>query len=42
MQEIEGLTFKPVTNARPVNRSQKTEDGLLEYGKKKNEKLISR
>lgn len=38
-REIEGLTFEPQTNARGFKREQKTEDLLINYGKRKEEVL---
>lgn len=38
-REIEGLTFEPKTNTRGYAREQKTEDLLINYGKRKEEVL---
>lgn len=38
-KEIEGLTFEPKTNTKNYVREQKTEDLLINYGKRKEEVL---
>jgi hypothetical protein len=38
-REIEGITFEPHTNAQAYKREQKTEDLLINYGRRKEEIL---
>jgi len=37
--ELDSATFHPITNMSGFHRTQKTEDMLISYGKKKIEKL---